>query len=85
MYVHARSKQVNALSVQVLNWVPQNDLLAHPQIRAFVSHAGINSVYEVRQVTRLEKRTTESQKRVTIFEHGLLKMFEDLPHSVARQ
>ena len=37
--------------MQVLDWAPQNDLLAHPQIRAFVSHAGINSVYEVREVT----------------------------------
>jgi hypothetical protein len=33
--------------VQVITWVPQNDVLAHPNLRAFLSHAGINSMYEV--------------------------------------
>ena len=53
------------LPVQVLDWVPQNDLLAHPQIRAFVSHAGINSVYEVRQVTISVIRKPEEKHAVT--------------------
>lgn len=34
--------------VQVLTWVPQNDILAHPNLRAFLSHVGINSMYEVK-------------------------------------
>ena len=33
--------------VQVVFWMPQNDLLAHPHTRAFLSHVGVNSQYEV--------------------------------------
>ena len=29
-----------------MDWLPQNDLLAHKDIRAFVSHVGHNSLYE---------------------------------------
>ena len=38
----------NGLHVQVVMWMPQNDILAHPKTRAFLSHVGANSVYEVR-------------------------------------
>ena len=34
--------------VQVSTWVPQNDVLAHPNTKAFLSHCGGNSMYEVR-------------------------------------
>ena len=30
-----------------MTWVPQNDVLAHPSLKAFFSHVGINSFYEV--------------------------------------
>ena len=33
-------------NIKVLDWLPQNDLLAHKDIRAFVSHVGIKSLYE---------------------------------------
>ena len=29
-----------------MEWLPQNDLLAHKDIKAFVSHVGHNSLYE---------------------------------------
>ena len=32
---------------QVLTWAPQNDVLGHPRVRAFLSHCGANSMYEV--------------------------------------
>jgi glucuronosyltransferase len=34
------------LRVQVMTWVPQTDILAHPRTRAFVNHCGVNSMYE---------------------------------------
>lgn len=33
--------------MQVVTWLPQNDVLAHARTRAFLSHVGINSMYEV--------------------------------------
>ena len=35
-----------ATNVKVQEWLPQNDLLAHKDIKAFVSHVGHNSLYE---------------------------------------
>ena len=37
----------STLLMQVVPWVPQNDILAHPHLRAFLSHVGLNSMYEV--------------------------------------
>lgn len=39
--------KASALLMQVVTWVPQNDILAHPNLRAFLSHVGLNSMYEV--------------------------------------
>ncbi|XP_066270879.1 UDP-glucuronosyltransferase 2C1-like [Branchiostoma lanceolatum] len=33
-------------NTRLMSWLPQNDLLAHPKTRAFVTHAGLNGVYE---------------------------------------
>ena len=41
------------LILQVLTWIPQNDVLGHPSVRAFLSHCGANSMYEVWQLAVL--------------------------------
>jgi len=33
-------------NIKAVEWLPQNDLLAHKDIKAFVSHVGHNSLYE---------------------------------------
>ncbi|XP_068197210.1 UDP-glucuronosyltransferase 1A5-like [Antennarius striatus] len=33
-------------NVKMMEWVPQNDLLAHPGARAFITHAGSHGLYE---------------------------------------
>ena len=29
-----------------MDWIPQNDILAHPRTKLFITHAGPNGVYE---------------------------------------
>ena len=35
-----------APNLRLLPWLPQNDLLGHPAVVAFLSHGGIHSMYE---------------------------------------
>ncbi|KAM9305641.1 UDP-glucuronosyltransferase 1A3-like [Gastrophryne carolinensis] len=35
-----------AKNTHLVEWLPQNDLLAHPKVRAFVTHAGSHGIYE---------------------------------------
>jgi UDP-glucoronosyl and UDP-glucosyl transferase len=42
------SNLADCLPLQVVGWVPQNDLLGHPKMRGYLCHGGMNSVSEVR-------------------------------------
>ena len=33
-------------NIKLVDWAPQNDVLGHYAVKAFVTHAGINSMYE---------------------------------------
>uniref|UniRef100_A0A2I3MTF9 UDP-glucuronosyltransferase n=1 Tax=Papio anubis TaxID=9555 RepID=A0A2I3MTF9_PAPAN len=33
-------------NTRLYDWIPQNDLLGHPQTKAFITHGGMNGVYE---------------------------------------
>ena len=33
-------------NIKVVDWAPQNDILGHAAVKAFVTHAGSNGLYE---------------------------------------
>uniref|UniRef100_A0A670JRB2 glucuronosyltransferase n=1 Tax=Podarcis muralis TaxID=64176 RepID=A0A670JRB2_PODMU len=33
-------------NTRIYDWIPQNDLLGHPKTKAFITHGGINGIYE---------------------------------------
>ncbi|KAB5522322.1 hypothetical protein PHYPO_G00158240 [Pangasianodon hypophthalmus] len=35
-----------APNTRIYEWIPQNDLLGHPKTKAFITHGGINGIYE---------------------------------------
>ncbi|ELV13011.1 UDP-glucuronosyltransferase 2A3 [Tupaia chinensis] len=35
-----------AANTRIYDWIPQNDLLGHPKTKAFITHGGINGIYE---------------------------------------
>uniref|UniRef100_A0ACB8GE09 Uncharacterized protein n=1 Tax=Sphaerodactylus townsendi TaxID=933632 RepID=A0ACB8GE09_9SAUR len=35
-----------AKNTKLVKWLPQNDLLAHPKAKAFITHAGSHGIYE---------------------------------------
>jgi len=39
---------VSARAAQVVDWMPQNDVLGHARTRVFLSQCGANSLYEAR-------------------------------------
>ncbi|XP_024913180.1 UDP-glucuronosyltransferase 2C1-like isoform X2 [Cynoglossus semilaevis] len=44
-HVGERPKNL-ANNTLLVDWMPQNDLLGHPKIKAFVAHGGTNGIYE---------------------------------------
>uniref|UniRef100_A0A8C3VQ32 UDP-glucuronosyltransferase n=1 Tax=Catagonus wagneri TaxID=51154 RepID=A0A8C3VQ32_9CETA len=44
-YTGRKPKTLGA-NTRLYGWIPQNDLLGHPQTRAFITHSGTNGIYE---------------------------------------
>ncbi|XP_069790296.1 UDP-glucuronosyltransferase 1A1-like [Narcine bancroftii] len=43
---HGERPSTLAPNTKLVEWLPQNDLLAHPKTRAFMTHGGMNGIYE---------------------------------------
>ncbi|EDV19438.1 uncharacterized protein TRIADDRAFT_62077 [Trichoplax adhaerens] len=45
-YTEEVPKQLLTSNIKIVKWLPQNDLLGHANVKAFVTHCGLNSILE---------------------------------------
>ena len=39
-------RSMDSSNVRMMRWLPQASLLAHPKTRLFISHCGLNAIFE---------------------------------------
>ena len=61
-------------AAQVYTWVPQNDILGHPHVTAFLSSCGSSSMYEVRSYVWLMCCQLADELRYTSVARLFLKL-----------
>lgn len=81
-YAHASmlfmssSEAAGVCTVQVVQWAPQNDLLGSGHVKAFLTHGGINGLYEVGddviQQTGLPRHSTSYSRTLELHSACLL-------------
>ena len=66
--------------------MPQNDVLAHPRTKAFLSHVGINSFYEVRlSLQRMTAADKQTSTAVNLGECHISRVFNLISNRVLMQ
>lgn len=46
-FIPSAPRKLMSYASQIVRWAPQNDILGHPRTFAFLTHGGINGLYEV--------------------------------------